>query len=137
MNAASVPRAEVTRLLAPLSHAADVILAAFADARSPHVFRSDDGGHTWRDLDTDGATGRRRLPDVPANALALREEAGTEELFVATDAGVYSTQDDGGTWHDLSAGLPRLRVTDLLWHPRTKELVAATYGRGLWRLPLP
>ncbi len=56
--------------------------------------------------------------------------------YVGTDRGVYrgETYAEGGlwTWTRYSDGLPNVSVTDLVVDPTSKQLRAATYGRGAW-----
>ena len=53
------------------------------------------------------------------------------------DAGVYVTDDGGTTWRDGTGNLPPSMVVDLVYHSASKTLLAATYGRSIWRLHLP
>jgi len=53
-------------------------------------------------------------------------------LFVGTDIGVYFTIDSGASWLPLKNNMPPIPVRDLLVHPREKDLVVGTYGRGVW-----
>jgi hypothetical protein len=40
-------------------------------------------------------------------------------------------------WTAVPANLPNVIVADLVYHHNDRILTAATYGRGIWRLPLP
>jgi hypothetical protein len=51
-------------------------------------------------------------------------------------AGVYRTEDGGGTWAALNRGLTLLRVDDLAVTPSGDALFAGTDGGGVFRLPL-
>jgi photosystem II stability/assembly factor-like uncharacterized protein len=95
-----------------------------------HVFRSDDGGMTWRDAD------RRQLPDVPHHAIAIPEKA-PDTIYVCNDAGVYVSTDAGTAWMNLTRNLPHVMVVDLIHHERTSTLYAATYGRSLFKVAGP
>ncbi|MEM6327622.1 MAG: glycosyl hydrolase [Bacteroidota bacterium] len=90
------------------------------------VYRTSDGGATWTDI----ASG---LPDIPAND-ALYDPADPQRIFLATDVGTFWTRDSGATWDVLGGALPMVPVTDLDLEGRS--LVAATYGRGMFRLDL-
>ncbi len=92
-----------------------------------HVFQSGDGGHIWRDIDG-GA-----LPNVVYYALAF-ETRPPFRLFVAGDTGVWQSIPNG--WISLGGNLPNVVVSDLKYHAKDHMLVAATYGRGIWKLPL-
>ena len=102
------------------------------------VYRSTDGGTHWYQLDSN-------LPVAPANAIVIDpQDANT--AYVATDAGVYFTQNvsacvDATTicWSAFGTGLPNAPVTKLSAAPPSTSpnvLVAATYGRGIWQIPL-
>src|SRR5690606_17319387 len=99
-----------------------------------HVFRTDDGGQTW----TPRADG---LPPAPANVVRF-DPAAPDRLFLGTDAGAFFSADGGASWRLLGPGLPAAPVLDLdLYRPTTAthpvaELVAATFGRGMYRFDL-
>ena len=93
-----------------------------------HVFESPDQGDTWFDID-EGA-----LPNVVYNGLAVEPDL-PHRLFAAGDAGVWARQN--GDWINISCNLPNVIVSDLVFHARDRILTAATYGRGIWRLPVP
>jgi BNR/Asp-box repeat len=92
-----------------------------------HVFESHDGGQTWVD-----ASGN--LPDAPADDLVITPSG---KLVLATDVGVFSTSIGSTAWSRLGTGLPNSSVTDLSFGPGNAYLIAATHGRGLWKLATP
>ena len=53
-------------------------------------------------------------------------------LFVGNDKGIYVSIDRGKKWVYMRNNLPTIAVTDLLVHPRENDLVAGTYGRGIF-----
>ena len=74
------------------------------------------------------------LPDVPANSVAI-DPLDRQRLFVGTDIGVYASDDGGATFAPFMAGLPLgMVVTDLEIAAQPHVLVAATYGRGAWKI---
>jgi len=99
--------------------------------------------HLWKCADTSQAapawvsvgTG---LPDVPVNAVVTDPAAPGSRYYVGTDVGVFTTVNGGGSWENATAprGLPNVMVNDLKLVPGTGFLMAATYGRGIWRLDL-
>ena len=94
----------------------------------PHLLGSA-GGADWMPLG-DG------LPDVPANSVAIDPLDG-QRVFVGTDIGMYASSDGGATFSPLMVGLPLgVVVTDLEISAEPHVLVAATYGRGAWKLVL-
>ncbi|MBK8968129.1 MAG: T9SS type A sorting domain-containing protein [Lewinellaceae bacterium] len=130
----ALPRRWVTRLIADPNDpaAAWVCLSGFkhGDAMA-HIYRTEDAGQSWAPVSGN-------LPDIPVNDLVLDPLApGT--LTAATDVGVFTSYDGGATWTVLGIGLPNVPVLDLTLHAPTRALVAATYGRSMFRtyLPLP
>jgi hypothetical protein len=97
------------------------VVVTLGSSGTPHVYLSRDGGQTWSDI-----TGS--LPDVTTQAAAWGPAG---KLYIGNMLGVYETANDGVSW-TKNDGLPVIRVTDLVYNPRTNRLVAATYGRGVW-----
>jgi hypothetical protein len=102
------------------------------------AYRSTDGGAHWSALTAN-------LPAAPANSLVVDpQDANT--VYVATDAGVYSTRQiancaiaSSGCWSAFGSGLPQSPVIQVSAAPASAavhDLVAATYGRGIWMAPL-
>jgi hypothetical protein len=56
--------------------------------------------------------------------------------FVGTDIGVMETTDGGLSYTATPTGLPNVVVQDLSYNVTTRQLVAATHGRGLWKFSL-
>ena len=55
-------------------------------------------------------------------------------LFAGTERALFVTHDSGAHWARLAANLPTTRYDDIVVHPRTKDLVLGTHGRGIWIL---
>ena len=126
ISGAALPGNMITRLDTTEKLGADVVLATVANSGHAHVFRSQDGGLTWVDID------KGRLPDVPHHAVLIKPDD-PNVVFVANDAGVYVSRDQGLTWANMSGNLPHVMVIDLVYQLKDKVLFAATYGRSLWR----
>jgi photosystem II stability/assembly factor-like uncharacterized protein len=107
-------------------------LAAYAavnrlrlDDLHPHLYRTKDGGKTWREI----VTGLP--PDGVVNA--VREDPVRPGLlFAGTERGVYASFDDGDHWQTLRLNLPATAIRDLVVHDT--DLVVATHGRSFWIL---
>ena len=99
---------------------------ASTPARPGKVFLSTDRGATWQNITGD-------LPDVPVSSIAL-DPSDANRLWIATDTAIYSTRNRGMTWQSERRNMPVVAVIDLDYNPRTGYLVAATYGRGIWRM---
>lgn len=102
------------------------------------VYGSTNGGVNWTSL-------MYNLPASPANSVAV-DPASSSTVYVATDEGVYATQALGscaaqsaGCWASFGSGLPQAPVVALSAQPASASahnLIAATYGRGIWMTPL-
>ena len=58
-------------------------------------------------------------------------------LLVGTDVGVFISAWNGGEWAALGANLPNAAVMYLRYHEPTRQLTAATFGRGVYDLTVP
>jgi photosystem II stability/assembly factor-like uncharacterized protein len=121
-----LPGRTITRLESRADDA-DLLYATVANFGNRHVFRSDDGGLNWMDID------RGELPDVPFHSIAA-PSAHAARVYVCCDVGVFVSDDQGGTWTNLTRNLPNVMVVDLVYHETDRTLTAATYGRSAWRL---
>jgi hypothetical protein len=94
---------------------------------TPYVYATTDGGRTFRSI----AAG---LPTGSADQVhVIREDPVSRDLlYVGTSLGAYASLDRGATWQRFMTGMPTVPVYDLKIHPRDRELIAATHGRGLW-----
>jgi hypothetical protein len=94
-----------------------------------HVFETTDGGSTWTDISGN-------LPDAPGDDIVLTKDG---HLVEASDIGVFvATAGDGSatTWSRLGT-LPHASVNDLQLSPDGSYIIAATHGRGLWKVATP
>ncbi len=96
---------------------------------SGHVYRSTNYGASWTNISGN-------LPDTPVNFLIVNPVA-PSMLIAATDTGVFVTTDEGANWAKLGVGLPSTPCLHLRANATTGYLYVGTYGRGIWRMPLP
>lgn len=125
---AAIPARTVTRLESSPDNPRQ-IYACVANFGHSHLFRSDDAGTAWIDVD------QGRLPDAPHRSVVVTPD-NPARVLVANDAGVFLSPDRGASWTNLTRNLPAIAVVDLVYHPASKALFAATYGRSIWRLQL-
>lgn len=95
---------------------------------TPYLYATTDGGKTFRSI-------VNNLPkDMPGDYLHVVREDLTNPnlLFVGSSVAVYASIDKGATWARFMSGMPTVPVYDLKIHPRDRELIAATHGRGIW-----
>ena len=115
-------------VVSPFDFKEVVITASGFTGGGGHVFVSSDTGNTWSDISAG-------LPDVPALSAAFDPAIPFASLFVGTDIGVFHTTDLGQTWTSAGIGLPAVPVYRL--RPDGVTVVAATHGRGVWKLASP
>ena len=107
---------------------------------APHVYRTVDAGAHWANISSN-------LPNAPANSLAV-DPNDANTVYVALDTGVYVTTAvticaTANCWSVYGTALPNSPVVQLAaaaamptGDGRLGELRAATYGRGIWQIPL-
>jgi len=58
-------------------------------------------------------------------------------VYIATSLGVYRLDDTSANWETFVVNLPNTIVNDLEINLIDESITAATYGRGVWRSPIP
>jgi photosystem II stability/assembly factor-like uncharacterized protein len=94
-----------------------------------YVYATEDFGKTWTNISA----------NLPANdaAYVIKEDPTNENLlYVGTEFGLYVSLDRGKTWTPWKSGLPTVSVHDIIVHPREREIILATHGRGIWIAPV-
>jgi uncharacterized protein (TIGR03437 family) len=91
-----------------------------------HVFLTTNRGDSWINMSGN-------LPDVPVTSVALNPN-NINTMYIGTDLGVFQTTDGGATWLRLGNGMPRVATFMVRYHAPSNSLVAATHGRGVFRL---
>jgi photosystem II stability/assembly factor-like uncharacterized protein len=94
----------------------------------PHVFKTTNLGETWIDISGN-------LPDFPVNNIQIDPDI-NGYYYLATDGGVFATYDGGSNWELMAPGIPNAPVLDLNLHRPSRTLLAATFGRSMWRIDL-
>jgi Transmembrane protein 131-like N-terminal len=105
-----------------------------------HLYRSIHGGADWTNISSN-------LPNAPANSVVV-DPNDANTVYVALDTGVYITTQvttcaTANCWSIYGTSLPNAPIVELAASSsmptgdgRTGELRAATYGRGIWQIPL-
>jgi photosystem II stability/assembly factor-like uncharacterized protein len=124
-----LPEKWVTRLVASKHKKERVYVTQTGyreDDFKTYVYVSEDYGKTWNSI-------KGNLPEESVNV--IREDPGNPNvLYLGTDLTVYVSFERGKSWHSLRGNLPTNAVYDLRVHPREKELMIATHGRGVFLL---
>jgi photosystem II stability/assembly factor-like uncharacterized protein len=94
----------------------------------PYLYVTTDGGKTFKSI----------VNNLPKDGVGdfvhvIREDPTNRDLlFVGTSIAVYASIDRGQNWTKFMTSMPSVPVFDLKIHPRDRELIAATHGRGFW-----
>lgn len=93
------------------------------------VLYSENGGGSWIDY-SEG------LPGLPVTTLEYYR--GSDDLiFAGNDIGVYYRDRNMNQWECFSKNLPKSIITDLDINYCTQMLYASTFGRGVYKSPIP
>lgn len=93
----------------------------------PYLFKSTDKGKTWKSI-------ANNLPDRTLLWRLVQDHENSQLMFLGTEYGVYFTIDGANTWAKLKGGLPNISVRDLAIQKRENDLIAGTFGRGIYIL---
>ena len=109
----------------------DTAYITYSNYGIPHVYRTTNAGATWAPLD---GAGDAAIPDIPAHWIAVRP-SNPDMLYVATELGVFASEDAGANWQPTGLGIPHTIVESLVFQDDDTH-VAFTHGRGAWRATL-
>jgi photosystem II stability/assembly factor-like uncharacterized protein len=106
---------------------ANKVFLTFSGFGTSKVYRSTNGGTVWSSL-------QGNLPDSPVNDILIYTDSGAtpNTYFVASDIGVFVTDDNGVNWMEISSGLPNTVIMHLDYSSSNKMLRAGTHGRGVY-----
>ena len=127
----ALPKKWISRVLASKYQAEKVYLimnGSKEDDNQSYIFISENSGRDWESL-------RANLPAEPLNVL-LEDPDQENILYLGSDRGVYISLDGGGSWRSLQGNLPTVPVVDMTIQRRDKIMIIATFGRGVYLLPL-
>jgi photosystem II stability/assembly factor-like uncharacterized protein len=130
-NLSGVPAKTYVSRIEPSWHDPATVYVTFDNHRrgdfTPYVYVSNDYGKSFRSI----------VNNLPRGGIdfvhVIREDlVNPNLLFVGTDVGLYASLDRGASWQRFMTGFPTVPVHDLKIHPRDRELIAGTHGRGIW-----
>lgn len=120
-----LPNRYVTRITIDPRNS-NIVYATFGGFSPDNVWRTTDGGSTWREITGSGDTG---LPDAPVRSLVIHPN-NSNWLYVGTEVGVFASEDGGAHWSTATDGPANMPVDELFW--QGTRLFAATHGRGMY-----
>lgn len=109
----------------------NVVYAVFDNHKygdyNPYLYKSSDKGKTWTSI-------ANNLPERTLLWRIVQDHEKSSLLFLGTEFGVYTSLDGGTTWSKLKGGMPNISVRDLAIQKRENDLIAGTFGRGIYIL---
>ncbi len=112
------------------AHPNHVFIQTSGLAAQGRVWMTNDGGSSWSRLDA----------GIPTNLLVLSLAVDWRFrhpiLYAGTSRGVFFSTDAGMNWSLFGQGLPRTMVLGFQILPKNGMLVASTFGRGVYQIPL-
>ncbi len=108
----------------------------FATPGKAKILRTTDFGASWEDLSgfAAGGASNNGFPDVGVFSLLVMPYD-TDVIWAGTEIGLFESTDGGQSWVYAENGFPR--VTAFQMKVVDDQVVAATYGRGVWSVALP
>lgn len=92
---------------------------------SPYLYRTTDGGKSWKRL----VYGE----DIPAHVLSVVQDPEVADLlFLGTEEGLHFSVDRGVNWRRWSHDIPAVPVRDMVIQAREGDLVLGTFGRAAY-----
>ena len=119
--------AKITSIQASLTDAATLYITYGNYTAGAKVFMSTNSGTTWTNISTG-------IPNMPT--FTIIEKAGTGDLYLGTQLGVYERVAGASTWTVFNTNLPPVSIRDFHIHEASNTLRAASFGRGIWQTSL-
>jgi len=96
-----------------------------SDDYAPYVFKSENLGKTWTSL-------RNNLPKTGYLHVIREDPVSRSLLYLGSEFGLFFSFDGGKHWLPFKKDFPTTAVRDIAVHPRDKDLIVGTHGRGVW-----
>ncbi|MFK8012203.1 MAG: hypothetical protein AB8B80_09200 [Marinicellaceae bacterium] len=93
----------------------------------PYLIKSSDRGKSWKSI-------AANLPDNHLVWRIVQDHVNKNLLFVGTELGLFFTVDGGKAWVELSGDVPTISFRDVKIQRRENDLVAGSFGRGIYIL---
>jgi photosystem II stability/assembly factor-like uncharacterized protein len=93
----------------------------------PYLLKSTNKGKSWKSISAN-------LPDKHLVWRVVQDHIKPELMFLGTEFGIFVTVNGGKKWIELNGGIPNISFRDLAIQKRENDLVAASFGRGIFIL---
>lgn len=109
------------------------IYAGFSGYRlndyTPYLYKSTNYGASWNSISGN-------LPSLAIYDVLIVPGNGEQLLFVATEAGVFFTENGGEQWDAVGIDLPMCTMTELALDIPNKKLILGTFARSMYAYDL-
>lgn len=92
------------------------------------------GNKVFKVVGTSSTNISGNLPNFPVNCVTYQKKS-NDRIYIGTDIGVF-TKDASTNWKYMEEGMPQVIISELKIHYPSGMLRAATYGRGMWEIPV-
>lgn len=93
----------------------------------PYLIKSTNRGKSWKSIASN-------LPDKHLVWRIVQDHVNKDLLFIGTEFGLFFTVDGGAQWTELSGDVPTISFRDVKIQRRENDLVAGSFGRGIYIL---
>lgn len=93
----------------------------------PYLIKSTNLGRSWTSL-------ADSLPEKHLVWRIVQDHVNKDLMFLGTEFGLFFTVDGGDEWLELNGGMPTISTRDVIIQRDEGDLVAGTFGRGIYIL---
>lgn len=93
----------------------------------PYLIKSTNLGRSWTSL-------ADSLPEKHLVWRIVQDHVNKDLMFIGTEFGIFFTVDGGEKWVELTGGMPTISTRDVIIQRDENDLVAGTFGRGIYIL---
>jgi len=93
----------------------------------PYLIKSTNLGKKWTSL-------ADSLPEKHLVWRIVQDHVNKDLMFIGTEFGIFFTVDGGKEWLELDGGIPTISTRDVKIQRSENDLVAGTFGRGIYIL---
>ena len=98
-----------------------------SDDFTPYAYMTTDYGQTWKKI-------INGLPGDDYVKVIRQDPINPNTLLIGMEHGVFISWNKGDSWIKINNNLPPVSVRDLRIHPRERDIIVGTHGRGIWIL---
>ncbi|MGK0368723.1 MAG: photosystem II stability/assembly factor-like uncharacterized protein [Bacteroidia bacterium] len=105
-----------------------VSLGKMDDSYLNKVYKSEDGGITWKNVSAG-------IP--PFETFKIEHISNSSGVVLASLGGLFYKNDMLDQWIRLEGKIPPIAIRDFMIDIENRKIIASTYGNGLWQMKMP